>query len=112
DDADTLRLVASALEGVAQVHSTPSVAEAKASIPRYEFDAIIIDVGMADGSGLELVPLIRKRDRRIPIILFTALDREHGADSDIDAHLTKSKSDLGELVSTVEELLTEAEGAR
>ena len=103
DDPDMLRVVATALEGRAEVRSTPSVVEARASIRRYAFDAVILDIAMADGDGLELIPDIRKRDGT-GIIVFTAqeaaVERLEGA----DLLLIKSRDSLDRLVAEVERL--------
>jgi PAS domain S-box-containing protein len=105
DDTDMLRLVASALEGRVEVHSTPSVVEAEAALRRYPFDAVILDIGMADGNGLDLVPVARTTSQDMRIVLFTAQDVGDLAATGVDFWLTKSKADLGVLTSTVLETL-------
>jgi CheY-like chemotaxis protein len=105
DDPDMLRLVASAFDGRAQVYSTPSVEEARASLLRYRFDAVVLDIAMADGSGLELVSVIRNRNPDAPIVVFTAQDSEAEAEQSVDAVLVKSRASLDRLVETVEKLM-------
>jgi PAS domain S-box-containing protein len=100
DDPDMLRVVASTLEGRAQVHSTPSVIEARASLMRYEFDTVILDIGMADGDGLELIPLIRER-QQARIIVFTAQEADPARLEGSDAVLIKSRDSLNRLVDEV-----------
>jgi PAS domain S-box-containing protein len=100
DDPDMLRVVTSLFEGRAQVHSTPSVVEARASIRRYGFDAVILDIGMEDGNGLDLIPLIRKRGEGA-VIVFTAQDVAPAALTEADSVLVKSKSTLDQLVADV-----------
>lgn len=108
DDPDTLRLVASAFEGRAIVHSSPSLQEAKASLQRYNFDALIIDIAMPEGSGFELVKLVQTSSRSdVPVIVYTALDRTLTDEPSTYARLTKSKADLGTLVTTVESALSQ-----
>lgn len=103
DDADTLRLVASALEGRAVVHSCPSSQEAKAALDRYEFDALVLDLAMPDGDGLELIEFAGGHQGiPVPIVLYTALDAEPGAPIPVFARLTKTKDSLHKLVETVE----------
>ena len=104
DDPDMLRVVASAFEGTAQVHSSPSVVEGEAALRRYDFDAIILDVAMADGSGLDLIPLIRRR-QKAHVIVFTAQDADPKDASDADLVLTKSRDSLDRLVAEVVERL-------
>lgn len=105
DDADMLRLVASALESRAEVHSTPSVHEARASLRRHHYDAVLLDIAMQDGSGLDLVPLIRQIDPATSIVLFTALDVSAGDASTVDRVLTKSRTSLADLADQVGALL-------
>ncbi len=76
---------------------------------RHFFDAVILDIAMPDGNGLDLVPRIRSSAKHVPVILFTALDAAADERKDIEARLTKSKSSLGELVMTTERLLKNRE---
>lgn len=105
DDPDMLRVVASALEERAEVHSTPSVHEAKASLRRHGYDAVLLDIAMQDGSGLDLIPVIRKADPTTIIILFTALDVSHEEAGRVDQVITKSRTSLPDLVEQVGSML-------
>lgn len=105
DDADMLRLVASTFEGQAEVHSTPSVHEAKASLRRHRYNAVLLDIAMRDGSGLDLIPLIRQMEPATLIILFTALDVRAEDAARVDRVVTKSRTSLAELTEQVGALL-------
>lgn len=109
DDPDTLRVVASAFEGRARILSTPSVQEAEASLQRQGFDAVILDLAMADGSGFDLLPLLRHGERKTPTIVFTARDTNPALAASVDAVLTKSRASLDELAETVLSLAIEGE---
>lgn len=100
DDPDMLRIVASAFEGKAEIHSTPSVREAHAALQRQCFDAAILDVAMADGSGLDLLPRLRE-GTPTPTVLFTVHDASPAFEMQVDAMLTKSRAPLDQLVETV-----------
>ena len=101
DDPDMLAVVSSAFDGKATVHSTPSVSEARAFVRRTRYDAAILDVGMLDGCGTDLVAPLRKRTPTVPIILFTAQEVDGGATSGIDLVLVKSRASLGTLVREI-----------
>jgi PAS domain S-box-containing protein len=103
DDPDMLRIIAQAFDGRAQVHSSPSVLEARAAIARYAFDAVILDIAMADGDGLELIPLIRQR-AETAIAVFTAQDAEPSRLAGVDLVLVKSRDSLDRLVGEAERL--------
>jgi PAS domain S-box-containing protein len=110
DDPDMLRIVTGAFEGRAQVHSSPSVVEARASIQRYRFDAVILDIAMPDGDGLELIPVIRER-QQAAIVVFTAQDAEPERVKEADLVLVKSRDSLDRLVAEVVRMTTRpAEG--
>lgn len=98
DDPDTLRVMASAFDGQAEVHSTPSIREAEASLRRFRFDAVLLDISLHDGSGLELIPLIRRSSPHAPVILFTALDVSAEDAAKVDAVVIKSRTPLSELI--------------
>lgn len=101
DDPDMLSVVASAFDGKASIHSTPSVAEARAAIRQMRFDAAILDVGMLDGCGTDLVPPLRKRSPSLPVILFTAQEVGGAPQDGIDLVLVKSRASLDTLVREV-----------
>lgn len=101
DDPDVLRVLASAFDGRALIRSTPSVVEAREMIRQHQFDAAILDVGMLDGCGLDLVPQLRQSRGNIPIVVFTAQDVEPAALSGVDATLIKSRASLDLLVTEV-----------
>ncbi|UYY59615.1 ATP-binding protein [Sphingomonas sp. S2-65] len=107
DDPDMLRVLASVFEGRAELFSTPSVVEAKAAIRNRTFDAVILDIGLADGSGLELVPLIRAGNPSIPIIIFTAQELDRVRSEGADLVLVKSRASLDQLVAAVMERVSE-----
>jgi CheY-like chemotaxis protein/anti-sigma regulatory factor (Ser/Thr protein kinase) len=111
DDPDMLRIVASALEGAARVYSSPSLADARHALQLERFDAVILDIGMTDGDGLQLVPLIRKR-ANVPIILFTAQDADPSQSKHVDAVFVKSRDSLDKLTAEVIQRSVRAQQAR
>ena len=57
------------------------------------FDAMLLDLGLPDGNGLELLRTARQRDKQLPILVITARDsiedRLQGLDSGADDYLVK-----------------------
>ena len=96
-----MRLVASAFEGRAELHSTPSVREAHASLHRQKFDAAILDLELADGSGLDLLPVLRTSPNPTPTIVFSVHDATPALAGQVDGIVTKSRSSFDQLVETV-----------
>lgn len=73
-----------------------------------QYDLLLLDVTLPDGTGFEVCEKIRKKDPQIPIIFLTASDEEvniiRGLDCGGDDYITKPFR-LGELCSRIRALL-------
>ncbi len=85
-----------------------TVEEANALLEKMEFDLLLLDVSLPDGSGFEVCGQVRKRGADVPIIFLTAADEEvnviRGLDGGGDDYITKPFR-LGELCSRIRALL-------
>ena len=94
DDAALGQGIRYALEndGV-QVELCTALAQAQDILPGRDFDLLILDVNLPDGSGLDLLRDVRRRHSRVPVILLTANDLETdivvGLESGADDYITK-----------------------
>ena len=88
--ADTL-LFALKKESFESLHVS-TISEAKNSLSKEKFNAIILDVGLPDGSGFDFCKEIRK-ESNIPILFLTArddeIDRIVGLEIGADDYVTK-----------------------
>jgi PAS domain S-box-containing protein len=108
DNADTRQVMALALDSLrCTVTTAGTVAEALAAAERESFDLLISDIGLPDGSGLELMRELRGRHRLRGIAL-TGFGREQdiakSRESGFDAHLVKPIS-IDALEQTVREIV-------
>jgi two-component system, OmpR family, response regulator QseB len=75
-------------------------ADGRAALAESEFDALVLDLMLPDGSGLDLLSDMRAAGDRTPVLLLTALDeisdRVKGLDAGADDYLGKP-FDLNEL---------------
>jgi DNA-binding response OmpR family regulator len=82
-----------------------TVEEARAVLSTTFYAALILDLGLPDGDGLELLRELRKRDNPIPVMVLTARgglhDRVHGLRSGADDYLVKPFA-LEELIARLE----------
>ncbi len=90
-----------------------SCADGRAALAVDEFDAVVLEVMLPDGSGLDLLASLRATGDRIPVLLLTALDevsdRIKGLDAGADDYLSKP-FDLDELAARVRAISRRREG--
>jgi DNA-binding response OmpR family regulator len=90
-----------------------SCADGQAALAVEAFDAVVLDVMLPDGSGLDLLASLRAKGDRIPVLLLTALDevsdRVKGLDVGADDYLGKP-FDLGELAARIRAISRRQEG--
>jgi DNA-binding response OmpR family regulator len=90
-----------------------SCADGQAALAADDFDAVVLDVMLPDGSGLDLLASLRAKGDRIPVLLLTALDdvrdRIHGLDMGADDYLGKP-FDLDELAARMRAISRRQEG--
>jgi DNA-binding response OmpR family regulator len=77
------------------IHTAATLSEADKAINQEDvrIDAIIFDIGLPGGNGLNYCRELRKRGHKMPIIMLTGSDREdevvHGLDSGANDYITK-----------------------
>lgn len=100
------------LAGVA-VDTVACCADARAALNTTSFDALVLDVMLPDGSGLDLLKELRAAGNRTPVLLLTALDevrnRIEGLDRGADDYLGKP-FDLDELAARLRAVARRGEG--
>ena len=76
-----------------------------------DYDLIILDVMLPGMNGIEICKKIRERDRRVPILMLTAVDsvesKVQGLESGADDYLTKP-FEFSELLARIKALLRRA----
>lgn len=87
--------------------------EAGGVLRNHEFDAIVLDLMLPDGSGLDILKSMRQRGDDTPVLLLTARDRVSdriiGLDSGADDYLGKP-FDLDEVAARLRALVRRAHG--
>ena len=108
DHADTRKLLVRSLERASYgVKAAASCEDAEAVIGQGEFDVVVLDVMLPDGSGIDLCGRLRSAKLRVPILLLTARgevrDRVAGLDAGADDYLVKPFA-VAELLARVKAL--------
>ena len=83
------------------------LSEAQRQMEDLAFDVVLLDLGLPDGDGIELLTRLRRDRQTTPVLILTARDalhdRLHGLDSGADDYLVKPFA-LAELLSRVRAL--------
>jgi DNA-binding response OmpR family regulator len=103
DDADVRNIVATIGQGIADFDAAGSVAEARARLEREKFDLVLLDLGLPDGSGWELLPLINRLVPPVRVVIFSAQDADHGKETLPYAFLVKSQTSEQRLIEVIQE---------
>lgn len=105
DTADLADALARHLRGEGHAIDVVATAEdAAAALGVAEYSAVLLDLGLPDGSGLDLLRAERARGNRTPILIATARDRISeriaGLDAGADDYIVKP-FDLGEVEARI-----------
>jgi len=108
DHIDTARAMARLLENRGyKVESVPTMTAALQAVVRGKFDLLLCDLGLPDGTGMDLIEKIRKT-QTVPAIALTGFgmqqDIERAKEAGFDAHLTKPVN-LQRLKAAIQRLL-------
>jgi DNA-binding response OmpR family regulator len=94
DDLELGRSLQAVLQGADHdVMWLRRIADAKVWIADGAFDAVVMDLGLPDGDGMELLRAVRRNHRKLPLLVITARDaiedRLSGLDGGADDYLVK-----------------------
>lgn len=88
-------------------------ASAENALKTAEYDFIVLDLGLPDGSGVDLLTKLRQQSNDIPVLILTAYDdvnyRVRGLDAGADDYMIKP-FDLVELCARIRALHRRASG--
>jgi PAS domain S-box-containing protein len=113
DDPDLRALLAKLLQGD-RLHLYPaaSLAEARAQLTRRHYSLVILDLGLPDGDGSDLLAELSNARPPTYVIIFSARDTPTHDNDIVLRHLVKSRHRAAELAMLVSRYLTEWPQAR
>ena len=96
------------------VDDVSTASNAKSALRDISYDAAVLDLGLPDGDGLEVLKSLRDRGAQLPVLILTARDavedRVRGLDAGADDYLIKPFA-IKELVSRIKALLRRPGGS-
>ena len=105
DDADLTQMMSTLLGDNITVVSAETVNQAKFLLEAERFDLVILDIGLPDGTGLDLLPLLQNQLSLTPVIIFSGDSINGEVLNKVDAALVKSQVSNEELIKTITNLL-------
>lgn len=108
DDSDLTSILAAALRGRVELVAAQTIKEAESLLKSQSFAAVILDVGMPDGSGLSLIGRLAHALNPPPVIILSAREVDPVLTRGAAAVLVKSKIAESEIAQTVLDVLAGA----
>ena len=106
DEQATLDMVGAAFGADADVVSVDTIEDARRALATDQFDLVILDVALHQGSGLDLLPDLRDiDDNPIPVVVFSVLAKNAASDAQVQDMVVKSQASIDELVAAVHDRL-------
>jgi len=102
DDPDIVQISQVLLEDMADLSHVPSLKAARQRLAKDKYDLVILDLGLADGSGIELLDELKGR---CPVVIFSAQNPDRDITKQVQAALTKSTTSNEQLLTTIKNVL-------
>jgi DNA-binding response OmpR family regulator len=113
DDQDILDVVNSVVGDFAEMKTAKSIAQAKRILIAEQFDLVILDLGLPDGAGEKVLPLLNtKGGKSTPVIVFSAKEISTDKIHNISASLTKSRTTNEMLLETIHSIIDAKQSSR
>ena len=104
DDLDIQQLISMLLgEEQYQIDTQATLKNARIALMAKKYDVVILDIGLPDGSGLDLLPILKKEHPATKVIIFSADDYKLSGVNDVAASLLKSKVSNEDIKQAIEE---------
>ncbi len=87
DDVDLSEMVSALLSDLGALTNVRTLREAREHLDRERYDLVLLDMGLPDGDGTELLPFVGNT----PVIVFSAREADARADESIAESLVKSR---------------------
>ncbi len=102
DDPDVVQFVAMVLQPVADVQAAMTMQAARQLLTHETFDLILLDIGLPDGSGLDLLTFLNEHPSSpTPIVIFSAQEVDMETARQVAAVLIKSRTSNENLRNTI-----------
>jgi PAS domain S-box-containing protein len=106
DDKDIQEVIRMLLQDKARITSAENLNDARDLLADQRYDLVLLDIGLPDGSGLDLIPAIKALSPAPEVVVFSADDVAASNAGTIHTTLIKSRTSNTELVDTITRILS------
>ena len=101
DEADVHKVVSIILREHCKLTWTTTLVASKEALESDDFDLVLLDIGLPDGSGLDLLEVIERRVKPPRVVIFSAHDVTQDYADKVSAVLVKSHTDNRKLADVI-----------
>lgn len=105
DEADVHKVVNAMLRDHCDLTWTTTLAASKEALEMENFDLVLLDIGLPDGSGLDLIETIERRVTPPRVVIFSAYEVTEKYAAKVSAVLMKSKTSNIKLAKVIKGLI-------
>ena len=105
DDADLSHIVATIGRDLADFDVAHNLAEARAKLALERYSLVILDIGLPDGSGWELLADLKRLNPEPPVIVLSGTEMTEQQQASVHAALVKTRIPNQDLLDTLKRLL-------
>ncbi len=110
DDVDLHRIIATIGNDVADFDIARSLAEARNKLAQEKYALVVLDIGLPDGSGWDLLPLLKTLRPEPPVIVLSGAEPTRAQREAVDSALLKARTSNQDLLDTLGRLLARRRG--
>lgn len=105
DDEDIVSIMQMQLEPKFHYHHAGSLAEARLKLRINRYDLVLLDIGLPDGNGWQLIPDLQLSHANVPVIVFSAQDVSVNERNQATAVFGKTKVEPTALIEQISQML-------
>ncbi len=105
DDDDIVAIMQMQLECKFHYHRAANLAQARAKLRGNRYDLVLLDIGLPDGNGWQLLPELQLYHAKVPVIVFSAQDVSVNQRNQATAVFGKTKVEPSALVEQISQML-------
>jgi len=105
DDADLFHVVKSVAGQFVELEQANSIAAAWRMLELRQYELVILDIDLPDGSGFDLLPLLKEAGSTVPVLLFSASEVDLEEAKQFDAVMVKSRTSNDKLLEVIKRLI-------